>query len=230
MNRKQFMLDIAKELNSPFRKLYPEDFKYITRKVLTSDNFSHILNRLRALYDIRRETIEHGKVYRLTINNMLVITYCVDCRDFVYAHTTTLYEEIIVIQGIKINDEFRRGKGFGTEFINQLFSTTKSVEPRISYVVFPYLKPEETERNIRLGKWYIHKLGFQPLRGEIRPAKKPHIEMGLEATYNAGIRPLGWCCDWENPKLLKQMLEDPQNYTPLQKAYYSDVQNQAPMV
>ena len=206
---------------SPYRKNYSDFYEGPMRKILYSDNISSIIKRLEKKYSIKKETKVSGYEYRIIVNGLLTIDYIVDCRESVIYGDGSIEEQVVILRLIAVKEE-ERGKGFGTKFMNDLQKITQELYPHLCYVLFPYLDLENESQNLKIGRWYIEKLGFKPLRAYLGFEHKPHIRMNIQALYNKGIRPLGWAVDWEKYGGLGPFVAKEEEYTPVQKRYFHE--------
>lgn len=206
---------------SPYRKNYSDQYDGPMRKILYSDNISSIIKRMEKKYSIKKETKASGFEYRIIVNDLLTIDYIVDCREVVVYGDGSIDEQVVILRLIAVK-KGERGKGFGTKFMNDLQKTTQELYPHLCYVLFPYLDLENESQNLKIGRWYIEKLGFKPLRAYLGFEHKPHIRMNIQALYNKGIRPLGWAVDWEKYGGLGPFVAKEEEYTPVQKRYFHE--------
>jgi hypothetical protein len=206
---------------SPYRKNYSNFYDGPMRKILYSDNISSIIKRMDKNYSIKKETKASGFEYRIIVNDLLTIDYIVDCRESVIYGDGSIEEQVVILRLIAVK-EGERGKGFGTKFMNDLQKTTQELYPHLCYVLFPYLDIENESQNLKIGRWYMGKLGFRPLRAYLGFEHKPHIRMSIEDLYNKGIRPLGWAVDWETYGGLGPFVAKEEEYTPVQKRYFHE--------
>ena len=206
---------------SPYRKNYSDFYEGPMRKILYSDNISSIIKRLEKKYSIKKETKASGFEYRIIVNGLLTIDYIVDCREVVVYGDGSIDEQVVILRLIAVKEE-ERGKGFGTKFMNDLQKTTQELYPHLCYVLFPYLDLENESQNLKIGRWYIEKLGFKPLRAYLGFEHKPHIRMSIEDLHNKGIRPLGWAADWKRQGGLGSFVAKEEEYTPVQKRYFHE--------
>ena len=206
---------------SPYRKNYSELYNGPMRKILYSDNISSIIKRMEKKYSIEKETKASGYEYRIIVNGLLTIDYIVDCRESVIYGDGSIEEQVVILRLIAVK-KGERGKGFGTKFMNDLQKTTQELYPHLCYVLFPYLDLENESQNLKIGRWYMEKLGFKPLRAYLEFEHKPHIRMSIEDLYNKGIRPLGWAVDWERYGGLGPFVAKEKEYTDFQMGYFEE--------
>ncbi len=224
MNWYQRIIESERFGPSPYAKYYAKDSPGPKRKPLYSDNFSQIYKELQKEYDIKWDIVDPRIEYKLTVDNLLTIDYIVDCREHIIYGDGYIDEECIILRRIEIKDDKKRGQGFGTKFMKDLFEATERLYANTCYILFPYMNPNDEEYNVRIGRWYINKLGFKPLRSSTKFIQVPHVRMYNEDNYQKGIRPLGWSCKWDRYAGLKRFIAKEEEYTALQRKYFEKIE------